>query len=186
MKAKIAKGPNGPTPKALTAVYSLRNIDGEDIQPGVYCLKPGEYLSATCRDGVPVGKVKKLTPKQAFAQMTALQKERHKRPGVDVWNCLEWRLVRESMALDPALVGTADASPGGIFVDSKRGKFYAAQVASGGKVFGVQSVNLGEALLIAAVVAEHASGMATDCLHRLLLAAGNKLKRFEAQEGGAR
>lgn len=161
MKASEA----GPIPtSALTAVLSLRDVDGRDVCPGIYRAASGAYLAVKCRDGVPVGPVTKgLTTQEAFRIYRKLLARI--RAGMDVWRDGEARFLQEVAAIVPedpkeaverpfvCIRGTDGKLEGrGVFTD-RRGRFFTGvQEDTDGEIRGIQRVTTGEALAEAAKI----------------------------------
>lgn len=68
--------------KPLTAVLSLRNIDGVDVEPGLFVIGTGKYGVGKTRDGIPIGDVVPVSIPDAFDHFQYLRAK--VRPGLDV------------------------------------------------------------------------------------------------------
>ncbi|MFO1461443.1 MAG: hypothetical protein U1G08_18830 [Verrucomicrobiota bacterium] len=192
---KLKASAAGPIPAALTAVFSLRDIDGRDIWPGLYRTQDGSYVSAKCRDGIPFGPVtEKLSTQSAFRIYRKLLDRI--RPGMDMWRDGEARLLQEVAELvpeDPVEAGErlsvcihGDDGPltnRGVFTDGS-GRFYTGiQKKSGGEIRDLERVTIAEALLEASEIWETTTSCDFERFTDLIRKAAERLSSVERRRG---
>ena len=196
MRSKKKASGAGPIPAPnLTAVLSLRDIDGRDIWPGLYRTQEGTYVAAKCRDGIPVGPVtNKLTVQAAFGIHRKLLAR--VRPGMDVWRDGETRLLQEVSELvpeDPEEAGRrlfacirACEGPSmhrGVFTDGK-GRFYLGiQKEEDGEITDLERVTISKALLEASQFIETSDWNDMHYVTELLRRSADRLSSVEKRRG---